>query len=924
MAEVGGKLFQLEEAFYVQKIEDVFEKFNSSSKGLADSDVEKRLSKYGRNVLDEGEKRLLILKFLDQFKDLMIIILLIAAVLSVVTSGGEDISDALIILAVVFINAIFGIVQENKAEAAIDALKSMATPIARVKRNGNISEVTSEDIVPGDVVLLEAGDVVPADLRLFEVASLKIEEAALTGESVPVEKYVDREILLDAGIGDRVNMAFQNANVTYGRGVGVVVATGMKTEVGKIAKMLAVSDETETPLKQNLNRLSKFLTIAILFIAAITFLVHLMRTGEVVEGLMTSVALAVAAIPEGLPAIVTIILALGTQVLAKRNSIVRKLPAVETLGSTEIIASDKTGTLTMNQMSVEKIYTNGQLQSSKDPIAQDDLTLKIMNYSNDTKIAPDNSLIGDPTETALVQYGLEHAFDAREELAKEARVAELPFDSERKLMSTVHKMHDGRFLVAVKGAPDQLIKRVTKKLENAEVSAFTAYDRQKILELNRDLAKEALRLLAFAYKIVTVFPKIQSEILEQDLIFSGMVGMIDPERSEVAQAVKVAKVAGIKTIMITGDHQGTAEAIAKRLGIIDENSARTAVLTGAKLNEMTDEEFQKSVASYSVYARVSPEHKVRIVKAWQKAGKVVAMTGDGVNDAPALKISDIGIGMGITGTEVSKGASDMVLADDNFATIIVAVEEGRKVFANIQKTIQYLLSANTAEVLTIFLATLFGWGVLLPVHLLWINLVTDTFPAIALGVEPAEENAMKQKPRGRAASFFSGGVLSSIVYQGILQGALTLGVYELALIFPEHMGASFDYESAIVSLQNIGEKVGENLTHASAISQLQHADALTMAFATLGLIQLFHAFNVKSIHRSVLKVSSFKSKTFNWSILVSFLLLALTIVIPGFNKIFHVSHLDLLQWAFVFGASILMIIIVEFVKLFQRRVLNIT
>ncbi|MDR0614803.1 MAG: cation-translocating P-type ATPase [Lactobacillales bacterium] len=921
MSEVINKKSQLHEIFYVQSVDDVFMRMDSSDQGLSDDEADKRLKKYGLNALDKGKKRSIIVKFLDQFKDLMIIILLVAAFLSVVISGGEDISDAIIILVVVLINAVFGVFQENKAEAAIDALKSMATPLARVRRDGSIEEVSSEKLVPGDVVLLEAGDVVPADMRLFEVASLKIEEAALTGESTPVEKDISQKIEKDAGIGDRVNMAFQNANVTYGRGAGVVVATGMNTEVGKIASMLANTDETQTPLKQNLNRLSKVLTIAILLIAAVTFLVYFLRGGEILEGLMTSVALAVAAIPEGLPAIVTIILALGTQVLAKRNSIVRKLPAVETLGSTEIIASDKTGTLTMNQMTVEKIYTNEVLKAADDAIDLNDMTLKVMNYANDTKFGQDGTLIGDPTETALIQFGIDHQYNLQESLKAEHRVAELPFDSERKLMSTVHKLADGNFLVAVKGAPDQLIQRVTKKLVSEEVSAFTENDHKQLASINHTLAKQALRVLAFGYKIVAKIPELKTDILESDLIFAGLVGMIDPERKEAAEAVKIAKIAGIRPIMITGDHQDTAEAIAWRLGILDKN-VKHAVLTGAELNELSDEEFQKRIWQYAVYARVSPEHKVRIVKAWQQAGKVVAMTGDGVNDAPALKTADIGIGMGLTGTEVSKSASDMVLADDNFATIIVAVEEGRKIFANIQKTIQYLLSANTAEVLTIFLATLFGWGVLMPVHLLWINLVTDTFPAVALGVEPAEPKAMEQKSRGRAASFFSGGVLGSIAYQGILQGLLTLGVYGAALLFPAHTLGNFSYKEAILTLENIGEGVRGTLTHAAAIDQLQHADALTMAFATLGLIQLFHAFNVKSIYQSILTVGAFHSKAFNWSILISFLLLAVTIVVPSFNKIFHVSHLDFYQWRMVLAASFSMILVVEIVKAVQRKILK--
>lgn len=876
--------------FYTQGVEEVLKSLDTSVDGLSTAQAKERLDAYGYNELDEGEKRSLLSKFIDQFKDLMIIILLVAAALSIITEGRHGLTDACIIFAVVVLNAAFGVYQEGQAEAAIEALKNMSSPMARVRRDGNVVEIDSRELVPGDIVLLEAGDVVPADMRLIEAASLKIEESALTGESVPVEKNITETVEAEAGIGDRVNMCYQNSNVTYGRGTGVVTNTGMYTEVGKIADMLANADESQTPLKQSLEQLSKTLTYLIIAIALVTFLVSVFIRGEQpLEGLMVAVALAVAAIPEGLPAIVTILLSLGTTTLAKRNAIVRKLPAVETLGSTEIIASDKTGTLTMNQMTVEKVYTNGQLQNADTELGADNTTLRIMTFANDTKVDPDGKLIGDPTETALVQFGLDHNFDVREVLKSEPRVAELPFDSDRKLMSTIHKEPDGSYFVAVKGAPDQLIKRVTRIEINGEVRPITDEDKQAILAVNKDLAKQALRVLMMAYKTTSEIPTLESEVVESDLIFSGLVGMIDPERPEAAEAVRVAKEAGIRPIMITGDHQDTAEAIAKRLGIIDPNDTEDRVITGAELNELSDEEFQKVFKQYSVYARVSPEHKVRIVKAWQNEGKVVAMTGDGVNDAPSLKTADIGIGMGITGTEVSKGASDMVLADDNFATIIVAVEEGRKVFSNIQKSIQYLLSANMAEVFIIFFATLFGWDVLQPVHLLWINLVTDTLPAIALGVEPAEPGIMTHKPRGRQSNFFDGGVFGAIMYQGVFQTILVLAVYGWGLVFPEH--------------------------HTQAEI---HADALTMAYATLGLIQLLHAFNVKSVYQSVFKVGLFRNKTFNWAIPVAFILLMATIVVPGFNNLFHVSHLSFTQWLAVIVGSFLIVVLVEIVKATQR------
>lgn len=881
---------QKKQAYYTQSEEAVLSHLETSLEGLTTQEAQNRLEQYGRNELDEGEKKSLFMKFLDQFKDLMIIILIVAALLSVATEGMHGLTDAIIILAVVILNAAFGVYQEGQAEAAIEALKSMSSPLARVRRNGHVIEMDSKELVPGDIVLLEAGDVVPADMRLIEANSLQIEEAALTGESVPVQKDLAVELTEDAGIGDRVNMGYQNSNVTYGRGLGVITNTGMYTEVGHIAGMLANADETDTPLKQNLDNLSKILTYAILVIAAITFAVGVFLRGQApLEGLMTSVALAVAAIPEGLPAIVTVVLSLGTQVLAKRNAIIRKLPAVETLGSTEIIASDKTGTLTMNQMTVEKIYTNGALQNASAAISADNSTLRIMNFANDTKIDEHGKLIGDPTETALVQYGLDHSFDVRDSMKTEPRVAELPFDSDRKLMSTIHKEAEGKYFIAVKGAPDQLLKRVTQIEDNGQLRPITEEDKQTILDTNKSLAKQALRVLMMAYKYSDTLPTLETDVVELELVFSGLVGMIDPERPEAAQAVKVAKEAGIRPIMITGDHQDTAEAIAKRLGIIDETDNEDHVFTGAELNELSDEEFQEVFKQYSVYARVSPEHKVRIVKAWQNEGKVVAMTGDGVNDAPSLKTADIGIGMGITGTEVSKGASDMVLADDNFATIIVAVEEGRKVFSNIQKTIQYLLSANMAEVFTIFLATLFGWDVLQPVHLLWINLVTDTLPAIALGVEPAEPGVMNHKPRGRKSSFFDGGVKEAILYQGTFQTMLVLGVYAFALMFPEH----------------------------STYKEV-HADALTMAYVTLGLIQLVHAYNVKSVYQSIFTVGLFRNKLFNYSIPVAFVALMVTVVVPGFNQFFHVAHLSVTQWLVTIVGSLLMVILVETVKAIQR------
>ena len=870
---------------YLQSVEDVFKEVKSSPSGLSSQEAASRLEKYGANTLQEGKKKTLLEKFVDQFKDFMILVLLVAAVVSMFAHQGDpDPTDAIIILAVVLLNAVLGVFQESKAEEAIEALKKMASPVASVLRDGHVEHIKGEDIVVGDVVILEAGDVVPADMRLFEVNTVKIEESALTGESVPVDKDLVIPTGDEVGIGDRTNMAFSSTNVTYGRAVGVVTSTGMNTEVGKIANMLANTEEGKTPLQENQDALGKWLTIMILVIAVIIFLVGMLRGNEWTHMLLTAIAIAVAAIPEGLPAISTIILALGTQKMAQRNAIVRKLPAVETLGGVEIICSDKTGTLTLNQMTVEKMVYDNEIHDASEEISKDNIALRVMNLANDTKISQDNSLLGDPTETAMVQYGLDKNYDIREELVNIPRIAEVPFDSTRKLMTTIHQLEDGKYLVATKGAPDMLLDRVTKIEKHGEVSAFTEDDRTTLMKLNKEMATQALRVLAMAYKVIDTLPEtVDTDSIEHDLIFAGLVGMIDPERKEAAAAIKVAQSAGIRTIMITGDHRDTAQAIAKRLGILRPNQ-EDGVLTGGELNDISDEELERTVENYSVYARVSPEHKVRIVKAWQKNGKVVSMTGDGVNDAPSLKQADIGVGMGITGTEVSKGASDMVLADDNFETIVVAVEEGRKVFANIQKAVQYLLSANFGEVMTMFVATMAGWSILEPIHILWINLVTDVFPAIALGLEEAEADIMNHPPRGKGSNFLSNGVLPSIFYQGFFEGGITLFVFWYA-----------------THIANWGNPVGE-----------------TMAFATLGLIQLFHAFNVKSVYKSLGTVGAFKNKMFNYAILVSAVMLLSVMVIPGLTTVFDVAILTAEQWLFVVGAAFSIVPIVEIAKAIMR------
>lgn len=882
-----------EKSWYQLTVQELLAKLATRESGLTTDEVTTRREQYGENRLAAKRQTTLIEKFIAQFKDFMIIVLIVAAIVAGAT--GEMV-DAMIILAVVLLNAVFGVFQEAKAEEAINSLKEMAAPVAQVERDGEVVTVKSNELVPGDVVHLEAGDIVPADLRLLTANTMRVEESALTGESVPVTKRADVLTDADLALGDRENLAYMNTNVTTGRGSGVVIATGMQTEVGRIAGMIDAAEETKTPLQENLTQLGKWLTILILVIAVVVFLIGMLRGQEsVVDMLLTAISLAVAAIPEGLPAIVTITLALGTQRMAKRKALIRRLPAVETLGSTDIIASDKTGTLTQNKMTVEQLVLDGTLTDAKvaDVPADSPLALAMM-LNNDTKFT-DAGLGGDPTETALVQYYLDHDVAAQTVIETHPRVAEIAFDSERKLMSTFNQTADGQLVQYVKGAPDQLLTRVTRILDHGQVRPITAADREQLLATNHELATQALRVLAFGYRPLDAVPEpLTSEYAEQDLILIGLIAMIDPERPEVAAAVAEAHSAGIRPIMITGDHRDTAQAIARRLGILSPNGDDDdQVITGAELDAISDADFEKRVANYSVYARVAPEHKVRIVNAWQKQGKVVAMTGDGVNDAPALKAADIGVGMGITGTEVSKGASDMVLADDNFSTIVVAVEEGRKVFSNIQKALQYLLSANIGEVLTLFVMTLLGWQILAPVQILWINLVTDTFPAIALGLEPGEPDIMKRKPRGRSSNFFSGGVFGNVLYQGLLEGLITLSVYGIGLAFPVHQSA-----------------------------ELAHADALTMAFATLGLIQLFHAFNSKTIHQSIFKVGLFRNRALNWAILAAFLLLAATIVVPGFNTVFHLTPLSGSQWGTVLGAGVVMIAIVEIVKWCQRRLLK--
>lgn len=869
----------------------VLERLHATPQGLLTTEAMEQLQKNGPNELPQGKKITLWQRIIAQFKDLMILILMAAAV---VAAFAGELSDAIIILLVVVLNAAFGVFQETKAENAIDALQKMSTPTTRVRRDGQITQLSSKELVVGDVILLEAGDIIPADVRFLKTQNVKVEEAALTGESVAVTKdeaVIDAE---SAALGDQHNMGFMNTSMTAGTAEAVVVATGKDTEVGKIAQMLNSAEPTVTPLQRNITHLSKILSVLVLAIAVIIFALGMLTKRETpLDMLLTAISLAVAAIPEGLPAIVTITLALGTQAMAKRHALIRKLQAVETLGATEIIASDKTGTLTKNQMTIEQLMLNGQVTAAPDfKIDADSPLTKAMILANDAERGSQKELLGDPTETALWQFYIDKGLDIDEFRQRYPRLNSWPFDSERKLMSVA--VNDKQPTLYLKGAVDELLTRADRILDGEQVREMTAADREQILKNNHQLAKQALRVFGYAYRPLTDAESQSADpaAVEQSLIFIGLSGMIDPPRPEVKAAIQEAKEAGIRSLMITGDHKITARAIAERLGIIEPGDEAGAI-TGQELNELSDQELKDQVAQYSVYARVAPEHKVRIVQAWQAHDKVVAMTGDGVNDAPALKTADIGVGMGITGTEVSKNAADVVLADDNFATIIAAVKEGRKVFANIQKAIQYLLSANLGEVLTLLIMTMMNWSILAPVQILWINLVTDTFPTIALGVEPAEGDVMKHQPRGNQGSFLAHGVGFNIIYQGILEGLLTLGVYALGILYPVHQG-----------------------------SALIHADALTMAYITLGLIQLLHACNRKSLQGTIFKTGEFRNRYFNWAILSSTLLLAGTIFIPTLNPIFHTTELDLAQWGIVIAAGLLMVLIVEIVKAVQRHQKN--
>ena len=877
----------------------------NAENGLTAEEAQKRQEEYGLNELKAKKKKSLFVKFLEQFKDFMIIILIISAIISGVVgvAQGEGFTDTIIILVVVVVNAIIGVAQENKAEKSLEALQKLSSHVAKVVRDGKLQVIQSKELVPGDIVILETGDYVPADLRIIEAVNLKSQESALTGESVPVEKMAAKIEDEKIGIGDRVNMLFSSSLITYGRGKAVVVETGMNTEVGKIADIINTAEEQGTPLQQKLNKLGKTLGIVALAICAVIFVVGLLYGKEPIHMFMTAVSLAVAAIPEGLPAVFTIVLAIGVQRMVKRNAIVKKLPAVETLGSASVICSDKTGTLTQNKMTVEKVFCDGNLvnlEESADMIDIQKLVYASM-LCNDTKISEDDKLTGDPTETALVDMAFKLDFDPSV-YGMFPRVAEIPFDSDRKLMTTVHE-ENGNYVVYTKGGVDELLANCSSYILEGDIKTDLEEYKEIIRRYNMEMAQNALRVLAMAYKVLDHKPTAEEiKELESNLTYIGMVGMIDPPRLEVKDAVQECKEAGIKTVMITGDHKITAIAIAKSLGILENDDE---AITGTELEEMSDEELIRNVRKYSVYARVSPEHKVRIVKAWQANGETVAMTGDGVNDAPSLKIADIGCAMGVVGTDVAKEAADVILTDDNFATVVSAVEEGRRIYDNILKAIQFLLSSNIGEIVVLFLAILitpllskqFGVDItlietLLPIHILWINLVTDSLPALALAVDPAADNVMKRKPlKNTKKGIFTKGMTWRIVYQGLMIGLLTLTAFIIGLSTPD------------VS-QEEKVKIGQ-----------------TMAFYVLALSELVHIFNIRDNKRSIFKTGIFNNSKLILATVVSASLMFVILFTQGLRDIFGLVMLPAMH---VFETVMLVLAPVIIVEIFKLLKINTT
>ncbi|EJT6663667.1 calcium-transporting P-type ATPase, PMR1-type [Clostridium perfringens] len=867
--------------WYKKSKNEILQELNVDEKnGLSSTEALRRLEKYGKNKLETKKKKTLFKQFLSQLKDVMIYILIIAAMISAFLG---EISDALIILLVIIINAVIGVIQESKAEKTLDALKELSTPKALVKRDGSLKEILSEDIVPGDIVIIDAGRYIPGDLRLIDTANLKIEESAFTGESVPSEK--DASFLPDKEIpiGDQNNMAFMSTLATYGRGVGVVVGTGMNTEIGKIAKMIEQEENDETPLQKKLSELGKILGFLAVGICILIFIISFFQGRDLLEMFLTSISLAVAAIPEGLPAIVAIVLALGVQRMVKKNAIIRKLPAVETLGSVSIICSDKTGTLTQNKMTVTTVYTNDSYIKESEFNLNDNeskLLVDCMVLCNDATYS-EKSQTGDPTEIALLESPFKLNI-LKEKLEKEfKRIDEIPFDSDRKLMTTVNLVDDKKARVFTKGALDSILSICNKISVNGKLLDFSKEYKAKVLENSNIMSDKALRVLAFAYKDISK-ENIVLDSLEKDLVFIGMVGMIDPPRLEVKDSIKLCKSAGITPVMITGDHKNTAFAIANELGIAEDISQ---AITGHEIDKFKEEEFNEKIINYRVFARVSPEHKVKIVKAFKSHGNIVSMTGDGVNDAPSLKAADIGVAMGITGTDVSKGASDMILTDDNFSTIVSAVEEGRKIYLNIKKSIVFLLSCNLGEILTLFTAILLNWNSpLQPIHILWVNLITDSFPALALGVDKTKEDVMNNPPRNPKESIFIKSDKIQLIINGVLIGGITLFAFKL------------------------GERLyADSLIHAQ-----------TMAFVVLSVSQLFLSLSLRSNTKSAFSLGIFSNKYLVYSILLGIFLQVIIISISFIANIFKVTPLLLYDWIVVILVSLIPFAINEILKLFRK------
>lgn len=871
--------------FYCEEIEAVFDEVGGTREGLSSAEASMRLLQNGKNKLAEGKKDSMLKRFFSQMADPMIIILLVAAAISAVTSfyHGEGMADVFIILFVVIVNAVLGVYQESKAEKAIEALQEMSAATSRVLRDGHIVVTRSEELVVGDLILLEAGDAVPADGRILESASLKIEEAALTGESVPVNKFIELLRLgesKDIPLGDRSNMVYMGSTVVYGRGAAVITATGMDTEMGKIADALEHAEQGQTPLQIKLSQLSKILTWLVLGICVLIFGVQIIRAGGfsgdvILNSFMIAVSLAVAAIPEGLVAVVTVVLSIGVTNMSKRNAIIRRLTAVETLGCAQIICSDKTGTLTQNKMTVVDHYGDDEKRLAT-----------AMALCSDAELDENGEAVGEPTECALVNYAASTGL-LKDELKDAApRIGEAPFDSMRKMMSTVHQC-DGSVIQYTKGAPDEVLKKCTHYLKEGACLPLDAAAREKILAENKAMADRALRVLAAAFRSWESRPADYSdEALEQNLCFIGLAGMIDPVRPEVKDAIVQCREAGVRPIMITGDHVDTATAIAKELGILGHG---TRAVTGSQLDELSEEEFLREFKNISVYARVQPEHKVRIVNAWRGAGCVTAMTGDGVNDAPSIKSADIGVGMGITGTDVTKNVADMVLADDNFATIVGAVEEGRRIYDNIRKAIQFLLGSNMSEVISIFVATVMGFTILKAPHLLWINLVTDCFPALALGVEKAEPDIMRRRPREAREGVFAGGMGVDVAYQGLMISVLTLGSY--------FIGHFMQY--GVWEITN-------------------SADGTTMAFLTMSMAEIFHSFNMRSQRGSLFKLGGF-NKALDWAAIGSLITTTAVIEVPFLANAFGFTTISFGEYAVALGLAACTIPVVETVKFFQRN-----